>query len=58
MAIKIGATVRLVQPEIRGQVVDRRISPEDELEILLEWQENSEPVRRWIDLDRVEEIAQ
>lgn len=57
MALKTGSTVRLIQPEIRGEVIERRISNDDELELLVEWQEDGQPVRRWIDADRVEEVA-
>lgn len=57
MALKTGSAVRLIQPEIRGEVIERRISNDDELELLVEWQEDGQPVRRWIDADRVEEVA-
>ena len=58
MALKTGAAVRLIQPELRGEIVERRINPDnDELELLVEWQEDGQPVRRWIDADRVEEVA-
>ncbi len=57
MPIKTGATVRLIQPEIRGHVIERRIHPEtDEVECLVEWTEADQPVRRWIDADRLEEV--
>lgn len=55
MAIKTGTTVRLIQPEIRGEIVERRIV-NDEIELLIEWQEDGQPVRRWIDADNVEEV--
>jgi len=57
MALKTGSAVRLIQPEIRGEVIERRISNDDELELLVEWQEDGQPVRRWVDADRVEEVA-
>lgn len=57
MTLKTGSAVRLIQPEIRGEVIERRISNDDELELLVEWQEDGQPVRRWIDADRVEEVA-
>lgn len=57
MAMKTGSAVRLIQPEIRGEVIERRISKDDELELLVEWQEDGQPVRRWIDADRVEEVT-
>ena len=56
MALKTGSTVRLIQPEIRGEVIERRISNDDELELLVEWQEDGQAVRRWIDADKVEEV--
>lgn len=56
MSIKTGATVRFIQPEIRALVVDRRISPEDEIEVLIEWMEDGQAVRRWIEVDRVEAV--
>lgn len=58
MSIRAGATVRLIQPELRGVVLERRIHPEtDELEVLVEFDEGGSPVRRWIDADRVEEVT-
>jgi hypothetical protein len=57
MALKTGSAVRLIQPEIRGEVIERRISNDDELELLVEWQEDGQPVRRWIDAIGVEEVA-
>jgi len=57
MTIKAGATVRLIQPELRGIVIERRINPAtDELEALVEFDESGQPVRRWIDTDRIEEV--
>ena len=60
MAIKTGATVRLIPPrEIRGVVIERRINPTtDELEMLVEWTEDGSdhPVRRWCDADLIEEV--
>lgn len=59
MTIKTGATVRLIQPELRGQIVERRINADsDELELLVEWAEDGQPVRRWVDADQLEEVAQ
>ena len=57
MTIKAGATVRLIQPELRGVVLERRINPAtDELEVLVEFDEAGQPVCRWIDTDRIEEV--
>jgi len=58
MPIKTGASVRLIQPELRGEVIERRINPQtDELEVLVEWQENGSPARSWVDAEVVEEVA-
>lgn len=57
MTVKTGSIVRLIQPEIRGEVVERRIV-NDELELLVEWSEDGQPVRRWVDADRVEEVKE
>lgn len=55
--MKTGTSVRLVQPEIRGRIVERRINPAtDELEVLVEWTEDGQPVRRWLDVDRLEQL--
>jgi len=57
MTIKAGAPVRLIQPELRGVVIERRINPAtDELEALVEFDEGGQAVRRWIDTDRIEEV--
>lgn len=56
--MKAGSTVRVIQPEIRGQVKERRINPEtDELELLVEWAEDGEPVARWFDADMLQEVT-
>lgn len=57
--MKTGSTVRLIQPEIRGQVKERRINPQtDELELLVEWTtEAGEAVQRWFDADTLEEVT-
>ena len=58
MSLKTGASVRLIQPEIRGVVKERRINPAtDELEMLVEWTEAGQPVQRWIDADLIEEVT-
>jgi hypothetical protein len=57
MAIKTGATVRLIQPEIKGTVKQRRINEgTDEVEVLVEWEEGGQPVQRWLDATQVEEV--
>ena len=57
--MKTGSTVRLIQPEIRGQVRERRINPQtDELELLVAWTDAAgETVQRWFDADRLEEVT-
>ena len=46
--MKTGTTVRVVQPVIEGEVKERRINPvTDELEALVEWTEDDQPVQRW-----------
>lgn len=58
--MKTGTTVRLIQPEIRGMVKERRINPTtDELELRIEWveQEGGEPVSRWFDADALQEVT-
>lgn len=53
--MKTGTPVRLIQPVIAGVVKERRINPAtDELELLVEWQENGQPVQRWYDADQLE----
>ncbi len=53
--MKAGTTVRVVQPVIEGVVKERRINPAtDELELLVAWTENDQPVQRWFDADQLE----
>lgn len=57
--MKTGTLVRLVQPEIRGRIAERRINPvTDEIEVLVEWQEDGQAVRRWLDADKLEIVAE
>lgn len=57
--MKTGTTARLIQPVIEGVVMERRINPvTDELEVLLQWTENGEPVSRWIDADQLQPVAE
>lgn len=46
--MKVGDQVEIVQPVIRGVVSQRRFSPEDELELLVQWDEDGQPVSRWM----------
>lgn len=56
--MKTGTMVRLVQPEIQGRIVERRINTDtDEIEVLVEWNEDGSVVRRWLDADRLEPIT-
>lgn len=57
--MKAGSTVRLIQPEIRGEIKERRLNPAtDELEALVEWTDASgAKVQRWFDLNQLEEVA-
>lgn len=53
--MKTGTRVQLVQPVIEGTVTQRRINPEtDEIELLVQWTENGEPVQRWFDADQLQ----
>lgn len=54
--MKTGTTVRVVQPPpIVGVVKERRVNPTtDELELLVEWSEDDQPVKRWFDVDQLE----
>lgn len=55
--MKTGTTVRVIQPVIEGVVQERRINPDtDELEMLVEWPEDGQPVRRWFDADQLEAV--
>lgn len=59
MAFKIGDEIRLVQPEVRGVVVDRRFldsEADDEYEVLFRWEEGGQKVERWIDASKVEGV--
>ncbi len=58
--IKKGATVRLVQPEIAGPVLDRRINADtDEIEVLVQFAgADGEQQQRWFAADRLEIVAE
>lgn len=54
--MKKGSTVRLVQPEIRGEVVDRRITEGDEIELLVAYVDaEGQEQRRWFAEAQLEE---
>ena len=54
--MKAGTPVRLVQPEIRGVVKERRIRPGgDELEMLVEWTNpQGEVLTRWFTSEQIQ----
>jgi len=56
--MKTGSTVRLIQPEIKGVIKERRLNPStDELEALVVWTDASgSECARWFDLDQLEEV--
>ncbi len=56
--MKTGTTVRVVQPVIEGVVKNRRINPADELELLVEWAEDGQPVERWFAADQLQPVAE
>ena len=57
--MKAGTKVRVIQPVIAGEVMERRINPKtDELEARVEWEEGGEKVSRWFDVDTLEAIPQ
>lgn len=59
MTIKTGATARLIQPEVRGRIVERRINPDtDEIELQLQWTDAAgETHARWFPESQLEEVA-
>lgn len=60
MPFKIGDEIRLIQPEVRGVVVDRRFLDSEndaEYEVLFRWTEGGQSVERWIDANKVEGAA-
>lgn len=54
--MKKGTLVRLIQPEIKGTVKDRRFNKGDEIELLVEWDDNGQVTERWFDADQLEEV--
>lgn len=55
--MKAGTKVRVKQPVIAGEVMQRRINPQtDELEARVEWEEGGEKVSRWFDVDMLEAL--
>lgn len=58
MTLKSGTPVRLIQPEIRGEVIQRRINETtDALEVLVSYADaGGETHQRWFAADQVEEV--
>lgn len=56
--MKQGTTARLIVPEIKGTVIERRINPlTDELEVLLSWTEkDGQQTQRWFDATQLEAV--
>lgn len=56
--MKAGTTVRLIQPEIKGQVIERRFNAADEVEVLVEYPgADGETVQRWFTATQLEEVT-
>ena len=56
--MKAGTTVRLIQPVIQGQVMERRFNEADEVEVLVEYPgADGEPVQRWFLATELEEVT-
>ena len=54
-----GSPARLIQPEIRGVVVERRFNRYDELEYLLEWIDaDGSTQTRWFTADQLEQLEE
>lgn len=58
MGIKKGDVARLVQPEIKGPVVDRRVNPDtDEIEMLLSYVDNDgHEQQRWLNESQLKAV--
>lgn len=56
--MKNGAVARLIQPEIRGQIIERRINPQtDNIELQLQWTDAAGEVHlRWFAESQLEEV--
>lgn len=57
--MKAGTTVRLVQPEIRGVVRERRINEStDEIDVLVEWTDpQGQTLSRWFSAAQLQEVS-
>lgn len=57
--MKTGTTVRLIQPVVQGVVKERRITPADEIELLVEWTEaDGQTAERWFNADQLEAVKE
>lgn len=56
--MKKGSAARLKQPEIRGEVIDRRVNTDtDEIECLLSYTQDGEPHQVWFAAEKLEAVA-
>lgn len=58
--MKVGSQARLIQPEVRGEVIARRIDEStDEIELLLQWTDAAgDQHQRWFTAAQLEEATQ
>jgi len=55
--MKAGTQVRLIQPVIQGEVMERRINPDDELEVLVAYTDaEGQPAARWFRPEQLEQL--
>jgi hypothetical protein len=47
--MKRGDKVRFKAPTLEGTILKRRVTPDDEVEFLVAWQEGDEKIERWFD---------
>lgn len=57
--MKSGTQVRLIQPEFRGVVKERRFNAEDQIEVLVEWAEaDGQKAQRWFTAEQLQEVKE
>lgn len=57
--MKTGTPVRLIQPVIQGVVKERRITPDDQIELLVEWSEpDGQTAERWFLESQLEQVSE
>lgn len=56
--MKTGTTVRLIPPVIQGVVKERRITADDDVELLVLWQEQDQTVERWFAAGELQEVKE